>query len=95
LFHYAYNITIISESQCKNDYKFTRFLPPPKGSGFPPTTTERILFMKVEKKKVCGTCKHSKSEVPFGEFYCDNEESDCYGCECMYDDSCIDYEVEE
>ena len=51
--------------------------------------------MKMEKKKVCGTCKHSKSEVPFGEFYCDNEESDCYGCECMYDDSCIDYEVEE
>ena len=29
-----------------NGYGFTRLLPPPKGSGFPPTTTERILFMK-------------------------------------------------
>jgi len=28
-----------------NGYEFTRLLPPPKGSGFPPTTTERILFM--------------------------------------------------
>ena len=52
-------------------------------------------YMKMEKKKVCGTCKHSKSEVPFGEFYCDNEESDCYQCECMYDDYCIDYEEEQ
>ena len=26
-------------------YEFTRLLPPPKGSGFPPTATERILFM--------------------------------------------------
>lgn len=51
--------------------------------------------MKMEKKKVCGTCKHSKSEVPFGEFYCDNEESDCYQCECIYDDYCIDYEEEQ
>jgi len=51
--------------------------------------------MKAEKRKVCGTCKFSKSEVPFGEFYCDNEESDCYQCECMYDDYCIDYEGEE
>ena len=29
-----------------NGYKFTRLLPPPKGSGFLPSTTERILFMK-------------------------------------------------
>jgi hypothetical protein len=26
-------------------------LPPPKGSGFPPTTTERILFMKRNRDK--------------------------------------------
>lgn len=51
-------------------------------------------IMKGEKRKVCGTCKHSRVEVPFGEFYCDNEESDCYQCECMYDDYCIDYEEE-
>ncbi len=30
-----------------NGYDFTRFLPPPKGSGFPPTTSERNLFMKI------------------------------------------------
>ena len=29
-----------------NGYEFTRLLPPAKASGFPPTTTERILFMK-------------------------------------------------
>ena len=28
-----------------NGYEFTRLLPSPKGSGFPPTTTERILLM--------------------------------------------------
>ncbi|MCR5518586.1 MAG: CPBP family intramembrane metalloprotease, partial [Lachnospiraceae bacterium] len=33
-----------------NGYEFTRLLPPPKGSGFPPTTIERALFMKVQKK---------------------------------------------
>ncbi len=33
-------------------YEFTRLLPPPKGSGFPPTTTERILFMKF----ICSRC---------------------------------------
>lgn len=32
-----------------NGYKLTRLLPPPKGSGFPPTTTERILFMNIMK----------------------------------------------
>ena len=31
-----------------NDYKFKRLLPPPKGSGFSPTTTERILFMNLK-----------------------------------------------
>ncbi len=29
-----------------------RLLPPPKGSGFPPTTTERNLFMKKRKGKI-------------------------------------------
>ena len=45
-----------------------------------------------EKRKVCGTCNWCRQEVPFGEFYCENSESDCYGCECMYDDYCMDYE---
>ena len=35
-----------------NDYEFTMLLPPPKGSGFPPMTNERILIMKdIIKKK--------------------------------------------
>ena len=29
-----------------NDERFTRLLPPPEGSGFPPMANERILFMK-------------------------------------------------
>ena len=48
--------------------------------------------MRKEKRKICGTCKHNKQEVPFGEHYCKNPESDCYECECTFTDSCIDYE---
>ena len=43
-----------------NGYKFTMLLPPPKGSGFPPMTFERILVMKREQKVIlpeyCGAC---------------------------------------
>ena len=31
-----------------NGYEFKRLLPPPKGNGFPPTTTKRIFFMKLD-----------------------------------------------
>lgn len=51
--------------------------------------------MRREKQKICGTCKWRRQEVPFGDYYCENPDSDCYSCECMYDDSCIDYEGEE
>lgn len=47
--------------------------------------------MNKEKRKICRTCKFRKQEVPFGEYYCQNPDSDCYSCECMDDDSCIDY----
>ena len=30
-----------------NDERFTRLLPPPEGSGFPPMANERILFMNL------------------------------------------------
>ena len=33
-----------------NDERFTRLLPPPEGSGFPPMANERILFMKCSKE---------------------------------------------
>ena len=45
-------------------------------------------------KKVCGNCNWSKQDVPFGEYTCHNADSDCYGCECMYDDNCEDWEGE-
>lgn len=48
--------------------------------------------MRKDDRKICGTCKWKRQELPFGEAFCDNCESDCYGCECMYDDYCIDYE---
>jgi len=34
-----------------NGHEFTRLLPPPKGSGFPPMTSERIVFMKTSITK--------------------------------------------
>ena len=49
----------------------------------------------MEKKKICGNCIYSKQEVPFGDFYCTNEESDAYGCENTYTDTCDDFEEEE
>ena len=50
--------------------------------------------MKVEKQ-ICGNCKWSKQEVPFGDYYCTNEESDCYGLENTYNDHCESWESED
>ena len=35
-----------------NGERFTRLLPPPKGSGFPPMANERVLFMKESPGRV-------------------------------------------
>ena len=35
-----------------NGERFTRLLPPPEGSGFPPMANERVLFMKESPGKV-------------------------------------------
>ena len=46
----------------------------------------------------CGKCKHHKPECygkPYGEWYCDNEMSENYGCETEYTDRCEDYEERE
>lgn len=41
-------------------------------------------------KVICGKCKyHDRSG---SEWYCDNEDSEYYGCETNYDDSCEDGE---
>ena len=47
------------------------------------------------EKKICGNCKWSKQEVPFGDFYCQNPDADAYGCENDYTDSCEDFEVDD
>lgn len=47
------------------------------------------------EKKICGNCKWSKQELPFSDFTCHNEVSDCYGLECEYTDSCEDFEVDD
>ena len=46
-------------------------------------------------REVCGYCKYSKQELPFGDYYCTNEKSDAYGCENMYDDSCEEWQGKE
>ena len=44
-------------------------------------------------KACCRYCKFNRYEG--GEFYCDNEESDAYGCETSYDESCDEFMEEE
>ena len=41
-------------------------------------------------RKCCGTCAFNKPEY-HNVFVCDNEESDYYGLETEYNESCIDY----
>lgn len=47
------------------------------------------------EKKCCGTCKYNKYVRDEDEFYCGCEESDNYGIENSYDDSCECYEEKE
>lgn len=51
--------------------------------------------MKKDDRKICGTCKWKRQELPFSDYYCSNEESDCYTLECEYTDSCCDWEEKE
>ena len=42
--------------------------------------------------KICGKCKyHTKPNLPFTDWTCDNPQSDCYGLESEYSDSCEDW----
>ena len=41
---------------------------------------------------VCGNCKYNEYNQDTELFVCDNEESEMYGLETDYDDTCIDYE---
>lgn len=54
-----------------------------------------FLIEGKDMKEICGNCKWSKQEVPFGDYFCMNEKSDAYGCENMYDDSCDEWEMNQ
>jgi len=48
-------------------------------------------MMRNQKEECCGTCLHHVHEG--GKYYiCENESSENYMYETMYDDSCEDYE---
>jgi hypothetical protein len=48
-----------------------------------------------EHKKICGYCKWSKQDVPYSDYVCHNEESDCYALECEFYDGCENYEEKD
>ena len=80
--------------------KFTRFFPPPKGSGFPPTTNERGLFMKCDMcRRINGHLEACPNHIPpktnhycsicgegiyNGEEYIKNENNDYRHYECFH-----------
>jgi len=45
------------------------------------------------KNKLCGNCEYNEWNARDEEFYCANENSDCYGCPTFYDDGCEDWEA--
>jgi len=48
-----------------------------------------------EEEKVCGTCRWNQFDRMCSEFVCDNPESEGYGCQTMYCDSCEGWESKE
>lgn len=46
-------------------------------------------------KKICGNCVYNQHDADVGEYICANEESDAYGCEIGYADSCTEHEYIE
>ena len=45
--------------------------------------------------KNCGNCRYETFDRDENIFTCGNEESENYGLEIDYEDSCIDYEEKE
>lgn len=49
----------------------------------------------------CGRCRHNRFEKIFkfgtevSRFYCNNPQSEAYGCDTRYDDECPEYERKE
>ena len=50
--------------------------------------------MSIRNKDIgcCGNCKHHKRDKESGEWICHNQESDNFGLEIEYSDSCVDFE---
>ena len=46
-------------------------------------------------REICGECKYNKYSTTEKEFYCSNTDSDNYGIQTMYDDSCDDFEEKD
>ena len=49
-------------------------------------------------KAVCGACKYNKRDWTNPNnpnFYCNNEMSDCYGCNTAYTDTCDEWACKE
>ena len=42
--------------------------------------------------EICGKCIWCRQEYPFSPFECFNDQSDYFGCECEYTDSCDRWE---
>ena len=46
-------------------------------------------------ENICGNCKYNKCDYGYASFSYNNEESEYYGLETEYEDSCEDFEERE
>lgn len=49
--------------------------------------------METEEKEICGNCKFSKYDFVTKSVICSCEESECYGIDLFYKDSCSEFEI--
>ena len=42
--------------------------------------------------RICGNCKYNEYDVESEDFICKNEESEYYGVETFYEDTCDNFE---
>ena len=55
--------------------------------------TKEVIALNDYEIEICANCKHNAKDDE--NYYCNNEDSDCYGLPTMYDDSCEDFEEKE
>lgn len=48
--------------------------------------------IKMDEKKVCGTCKYHQFESVDDGYVCANDESEYLSCWTEYNDSCLEWE---